>query len=223
MTEDLSTNPRIEIRRSLAEKVHPSRVALVIIDMQNDLLHAEGKAAVGGGRDTTAAWAIVPPLQRLLFKARDASVLVIHVQATTLLQQASGSGPWLDSRSRATFSTPDICVDGTWGQQTIEELAPSGAEPIVKKYRYSAFPGTSLDLILRSNQIETVITAGVSTNACVEATAREAFSLDYYVIYPADCVASWSKHLHDATLETAAHRYAIVCPSSEIMQEWKSA
>lgn len=223
MAEDLSVNPRIEMRRTLAEKVHPSRVALVIIDMQNDLLHPDGKAAIGGGRDTGAAWAIVPALQKLLAKAREHNILTIHVQATTLSQQASGSGPWLDSRSRATFSTPDICVEGSWGQQTIEELAPVGAEPVVKKYRYSAFPGTSLDLILRSNRIETVITAGVSTNACVEATAREAFSNDYYVVYPSDCVASWSKHLHDATLETAAHRYAIVCESAEISKEWEAA
>ncbi len=223
MDDDFATNLRIEIRSTLEEKVNPTRVALVIIDMQNDLLHAEGKAAVGGGRDTSAAWAIVPALQKLLESAREHDVLTIHVQATTLPRQTSGSGPWLDSRSRATFSTPDICVDGTWGQQTIAELAPIGAEPVVKKYRYSAFPGTSLDLILRSNQIETVITAGVSTNACVEATAREAFSNNYYVVYPADCVASWSKHLHDATLETAAHRYAVVCDSAEIMKVWSAA
>ena len=223
MTDDLSTNPRIEIRRTLAEKVHPSRVALVIIDMQNDLLHPEGKAAVDGGRDVGPAWDIVPALQNLLAKAREHDALVIHVQATTLPKQLSGSGPWLDARSRATFSTADICVDGSWGQETIEELAPIEAEPIVKKYRYSAFPGTSLDLILRSNRIETVIAAGVSTNACVESTAREAFSHDYYVVYPSDCVASWSQHLHEATLESAAHRYAVVCESAEIVKEWEAA
>ena len=205
------------------EKVHPARTALVIIDMQNDMLHPEGKTAVGGGRNGSAGWAIVPALQQLLAAARRSGVLVVHVHGETLPKQRSGSGPWLDARTRATFSTPDIVVAGSWGQEAIEEFAPEVGEPVVRKSRYSAIPDTALDLVLRSNRIETLVITGVSTNACVESTARAAFSHDYYVVYVEDCLASWSQPLHDAALESAAHRYAVVQESSAVIGAWTDA
>lgn len=94
---------------------------------------------------------------------------------------------------------------------------------VVQKYRYSAFAGTNLDLLLRSAGVCTVICAGVSTNVCVEATAREAFSADYYVVLPEDACGSWSVPLHEAALETARHRYATVCTTDELAAIWKDA
>jgi ureidoacrylate peracid hydrolase len=162
-------------------------------------------------------------MRRLLDAARRAGALVVHAQHTTLPGHASDSGPWLDARSRATYSVTDLCVQGSWGQQIIDELAPEGDDVVVQKYRYSAFAGTSLDLVLRSAGVRTVVCAGVSTNVCVEATAREAFSADYYVVLPEDACGSWSVPLHEAALETARHRYATVCAAGELTELWKEA
>jgi nicotinamidase-related amidase len=205
---------------TLPDKIAPSHTALVLVDMCNDFLSPQGKTATRAGRKLDHAIRVIPVMQRLLAAARAAGVLVVHAQHTTLPDHASDSGPWLDARSRATFSVVDLCVQGSWGQQIIDDLAPIESDVIVQKYRYSAFAGTSLDLVLRSAGVKTVVCAGVSTNVCVEATAREAFSADYYVVLPEDACGSWSAELHTATLETAGHRYATVCAADEIIGLW---
>jgi ureidoacrylate peracid hydrolase len=74
--------------------------------------------------------------------------------------------------------------------------------------------------VLRSAQRKTVIVAGVSTNVCVEATARDAFSHEFYVVWPRDASASWSRELHEAALQSAGHRYATVCDVGQLAEIW---
>lgn len=204
----------------LADKVDPARVALLLIDMINDFVDPRGKTATRAGRQLDHVRSVIPVQRGLVEGARRAKVPVIYVQHTTLPGHASASGPWLDARSRAIYSVVDVALDGTWGQRIIEELDPHEDELVVKKYRYSGFAGTNLDLALRSAGRETVVCCGVSTNVCVEATAREAFSLDYYVVLPGDACASWDQGLHDAALASARYRYGTVCTSSELLDIW---
>ena len=217
------TSDAPDVLYELTDKVAPEHTALVLVDMVNDFIDPKGKTAVKANRPIDFARSVIPAMRGLLEAARAAGVMVVHVQHTTLPNHASSSGPWLDARSRATYSVDDICLDGTWGQQIIDELEPLPGEAVVKKYRYSGFAGTNLDLVLRSAGRRTVVCAGVSTNACVEATAREAFSLDYYVVYAGDACASWNMELHEATLASAAHRYAIVTDSTSMATSWASA
>ena len=72
----------------------------------------------------------------------------------------------------------------------MDELAPRRGELSVRKRRYSAFTGTDLDLLLRAQRIRSIICCGVSTNACVETTARAGFELDYYIVVPPDACGS---------------------------------
>jgi nicotinamidase-related amidase len=213
---------RPEVLSSLEQKLAPHHTALLLIDMVNDFVHPEGKTAVRARRPLDHARSVIPAQQRLLAAAREAGVMVVHVQHTTKADHASDSGPWLDARTRATYSVEDICLEGTWGQQVIEELAPAEGEQTVQKYRYSGFPGTSLDLQLRSAGMRTVVCAGVSTNVCVESTAREAFSLDYYVVVAGDACASWSRPLHDSALENVEHRYGRVADVEDIASVWRT-
>ena len=213
---------RPEVLSRLEDKVAPSRVALLIIDMVNDFVDPNGKTAAIANRPLAHARSVIPRQQQLLQAARDADVPIVHVQHTTLLNHQSDSGPWLDARSRATYSVEDICVQGTWGQEIIKELAPREGEIVVQKYRYSGFAGTNLDLVLRTARRQTLVCCGVSTNACVESTARDAFSLDYYVVIPEDACASWDRSLHDATIKSAASRYASICTVDDLVQIWSS-
>jgi nicotinamidase-related amidase len=214
----MSTSP--VIRTALAQMVVPQDTALVLVDMCNDFVDPRGKTATLANRPLDHARSVIPAQQRLLAAARAAQVDVIHIIHSTLPDHGSDSGPWLEARSRATFSVPDICLEGTWGQQVIDELAPAPGERIVRKHRYSGFAGTDLDLILRSSGYATVVIAGVSTNVCVESTARDAFSLDYYVVIPEDACASWSRPLHEASIESAGHRYATVTSVDAIAGLW---
>jgi ureidoacrylate peracid hydrolase len=221
VTTTSTTGKRPEILSALENKAAPRHTALLVVDMLNDFLDPNGKTAVRANRPIDHARAVIPTQKKLIASARDAAVRVVYVNHTTLRDYASASGPWLDARSRATFSVEDLCLDGTWGAQVIDELKPVDGDLAVEKYRYSGFAGTNLDLVLRSTGVRTVVCAGVSTNACVEATAREAFSLDYYVLYAGDACASWDMALHQATLATASHRYAVVCETDELTSVWR--
>jgi ureidoacrylate peracid hydrolase len=211
------------IYESLAEKVASEHTALLLIDMVNDFADPKGKAAVKGNRPLDHIRSIIPTLQRLREGARAAGALVVHVQHTALPNGASDSGAWLESRRRSKFSAVDVCIEGTWGQEVIEELRPLEGEPTVPKYRYGGFQGTNLERVLRSAEVRTVICCGASTNVCVEATAREAFAREIYVVLPEDGCASWSRPLHEASLETAANRYATVCEADDVLAVWSGA
>jgi nicotinamidase-related amidase len=209
-----------QVLTTLREKVAPAHTAVLAIDMVNDFLDPAGKTPTRAGRPLDGARAAIGPMKEVLDRSRDVGAGVVYVQHTTMADGSSSSGPWIDARSRATYSVDDICLDGTWGQAIIKELAPEPADAIIQKYRYSGFAGTRLDAYLRSRGVRTVICTGVSTNVCVEATAREAFSLDYYVVYVSDACASWDMDRHDATLRSAGHRYATVCSSQGLFEAW---
>lgn len=214
-------NASVQVRSSLADKCSPAVAALVIVDMVNDFVHPEGLTATRSGRSVEAGRAAIEPIGRLAVAARDAGIPVVHVQHSTLPDGASHSGPWVDARGRATYSSLDICLDGTWGQQVVDELAPEAGDIVVRKHRYSGFARTGLDRILRDRDRETIVVCGVSTNVCVESTARHGFDLDYYVVIPEDACASWNSELHQAALATARHRYAVVCSTSEVISVWQ--
>ncbi|MDX6238331.1 MAG: ureidoacrylate peracid hydrolase [Kribbellaceae bacterium] len=211
------------ILRSLSEKVAPKHCALLVIDMQNDFLHPEGKARKEGDRELGPMLDILPRQAKLLDAARRAGVPVIYVMQTTLPSGASNSDVWLEARSRARYSGTDMCLEGSWGQEIVAELTPQEGDLFVKKHRYSGFAGTNLDLILRSLDRRTVVCAGTSTNVCVEATAWDAFHSGYYTVYASDACASWDMSLHDAALRTAGNRYASVETVESIMDSWSSA
>jgi nicotinamidase-related amidase len=84
---------------------------------------------------------------------------------------------------------------------------PSDKDIVITKYRYSGFTGTNLDQVLRSRNILTVITTGVITQVCVEATVRAACDLDYRVVVVDDCTATTSQEIQKNALD----RMAAIC------------
>ena len=207
---------------TLGERIAPERTALVIIDMQKDLV-LDGFLCDLAGRDLTATRSIIPNLVRLLDGARTAGVCVVHVGFWTLPDHSSDSGPWLAQRRRSTYSSDVLCIADTEGAEFIDELAMRPEEIWIRKHRYSAFKGTDLDMVLRAHGIETVITTGVSTNVCVESTLRDAFETGYYVAIPADATASWDMALHEATLQTVNLRFGLVTTTEEILSVWQES
>ena len=218
-SETLTLEP--VLLQEVADIVRPAHTALLVIDMQKDFC-VEGFATHQAGRDLTATRSVIPAIRSLLDGGRKAGVLVVHIGFWTLPENLSNSGPWLAQRRRSTYSSEKVAIAGSEGADFITELAPLPGEITVHKQRYSGFKGTNLDLILRSHAIRSVVVTGVSTNVCVESTAREAFELDYYVVMPPDTTASWNMALHGPTLETIRHRFGTVAPSADLLSAWGS-
>jgi nicotinamidase-related amidase len=204
-----------EIPTSLEDLVDPKTSALVVIDVQNDYAKNDGQLRFP---------AMVQNLKRVIDEARRVGVLVIYIQDTLLPDRFSDSPAWIRHYMIARKSNdPDtICVEaleGSVGHQIIDEIRPLPHEVIVKKYRSSAFVGTGLDLLLRSNGIRNFIAAGLVTYGCVESTCRDA-SNEYFVVVLRDCVEAARRDLHEATLIIMESRYDLVT-SRQVLDVWK--
>jgi ureidoacrylate peracid hydrolase len=205
------------VLRTLAEKVHPANAALVVVDVQNDFCHDEG-AFARMGRDVEPLRAMVPRLQELIDAAREASVPVIFLAYTQ--NDATESDVLVEQRSRGRAGLP-YCREGTFGVE-LYEVAPKPGEPVIAKHRYSGFIGTELDVILRSTGRRTLVMTGIATNGCVEATARDGFMHDYYIVLVDDCCACYSAELHQATLTNCRDAWGVVATSDDLLGIWGS-
>jgi nicotinamidase-related amidase len=112
-------------------------------------------------------------------------------------------------------------VPGTAGHEFVDEFSPLPGELVVRKYRSSAFWGTNLELLLRSNGIQTVVVGGCTTEGCVESTARDAMFNDHYVVIASDCVGSDDREQHDASMLLMRHRFDMAT-ADEIDEVWET-
>ena len=110
----------------------------------------------------------------------------------------------------------DVIIYGTEKWNLIKSISPRENEPVIDKYRYSAFIGTSLDETLKYRKIEDLIITGVMTNCCCETTARDAFMKDYRVFFVSDATATMSEDLHLASLKNLAFGFAHVVDTKEL-------
>jgi ureidoacrylate peracid hydrolase len=214
----------VAIPSTLREAIEPNRTAVVVVDVQNDLC-AEGGSLHKLGRDLAPFELMIANIQRLLTAAREAGVRVIYLENTALPDYSNISGPWMKitytkfKYLNESFHEHPFTVDGTWGQRTVEEIAPQGNDIVVKKWRSSGFLGTNLDQILRCSGIETVLAVGTSTEGCVYCTVRDAQDRDYRVVVAEDCVTTGRKDVHDAALALLQARVMVV-PSADITAAW---
>lgn len=213
---DLNRNDRSANVEWLESKVDPQGCALVIIDVQNDYCHDDG-ALSRFGRHVTVIRHMVPRLKEVLAKARQTQVPVVHVRMAN--NELTKSNAYLEHRSRRSGGNRQVCQEGTWGAD-FYEIEPRPGEPVVTKNRYSAFVNTNFETILRAKGIKTVILAGVTTDVCVESTARDAFMRDYHVLFLSDCTGVDDPAVQQAALERIDRYFGHVVSSEDVVQAW---
>ena len=108
-------------------------------------------------------------------------------------------------------------MEGTWGAQIHDRVAPQRSEAVVTKRGMSAFTASNLDQILRTNRIGTLLLAGVATNFVVESTARQACDLGYNTVVVGGCCASMNQEAHDSSLITALPFICTISSLEEVM------
>jgi ureidoacrylate peracid hydrolase len=194
------------------EKITPAKTAIIVVDVQNDFCHPEGPLAQKGA-DLSMVKEMMPNLHELLHAARKYEVPIIFIQ--TFHEKATDSEAW------TVITGMDLCRTGSWGADFFE-VAPLPTEIIVNKHRYSAFINTRLDTVLRTMKIETLVMTGVSTNVCVESTARHGFMLDYNIALVKDACASTSRTAHDMTLENIDGYFGSVVSVKQLIEVWES-
>ena len=213
-----------QVFTDLSEIVDPTHTALLIIDMQRDFCCAGGSFD-RLGVDLSMYPPVIDRIGELLDAARQSGVLPVFIQMTVLPNRASESPAQIRFNLRlhdghhGQAEPLAYTVDGSEGQKFVPGLEPQEGELVVKKYRSSAFWGTNLALLLRSNGIKSVVVSGCTTEGCVESTARDAMFSDYYVVLATNAVASDDKRQHDASMYLMAHRFDLAT-SEDIRKHW---
>ena len=193
-----------------------ARPALLVVDVQNDYCHPDGALAKAGS-DVSAVPPMMQNLHRLIAAARAAAVPVIFIQ--TIHEDATDSEAW---KMRSSGRMSAVCRPGSWGMGFFE-VAPLPGEIVVNKHRYSGFINTRLDSVLRAQKIETLVMTGVSTNVCVESTARDGCMLDYHIVMAGDACASFSAQAHEMALENISIYFGAVMDVDLICGIWAAA
>jgi biuret amidohydrolase len=172
----------------------PVTTALIVIDMQRDFLEPGGFGEMLGN-DVSLLRSTIAPTARVLHRARELSLLVIHTREGHR-PDLSDCPPAKLVRNGDRFIGTDgpmgrILVRGEHGHDIIEELAPLAGEPVIDKPGKGAFYATDLESVLRNNRIKTVVVCGVTTEVCVHTTVREANDRGYECVVLEDCVGSY--------------------------------
>jgi len=170
-------------------EISSKETALIIVDMQNDFAHPDGKLFVPSARN------IIPKIKELLDRARAAGVKVIYTQ------------DWHMKDDPEFKIWGEHAVANTWGAEIVEELKPLESDILIKKLRYDAFFGTPLDHILRIYGIRNLIITGTVANICVLHTAGSAALLGYKVIVPIDAIAALNDFDYHASLRQISFLY----------------
>lgn len=191
---------------------NPQHSALLIVDVQNDYCHKEGCLAQQD-LDVSMVEEMMPNLKNMISAMKELSVPIIYIQ--TIHEDSTDSETWI--KRLKGKNQKNLCRKDTWGAQ-FYQLEPDKDDVIVIKHRYSAFIHTRLESVLRALKIETLLMAGVSTNICVESTARDGFMLDFEVIFLSDCTAAFSREAHDMTLQTINQFFGTVATSKDVIQ-----
>ncbi|MFA9381129.1 MAG: cysteine hydrolase family protein, partial [Acetanaerobacterium sp.] len=199
---------------NLLQLLPGTRTAVLVIDVQNDYCAPEG-ALAGRGCDVSGIPPMMLKLHKLIACARTADIPVIFIR--TNHEEATDSQVW---KMRGSGNMSKVCRKDSWGAEFFE-VSPQRSEIVVIKHRYSAFINTRLDSVLRSLKIDTLIVTGVSTNVCVESTARDGCMLDYNIVFVADACASYNPAAHKMTLENIAGYFGTVCETEEIATLWQ--
>ena len=146
--------------------------------------------------------------------ARDAGLLVCY--SATVFRQGY---PEISSRNK-TFSQrkesgQPAVIDPV--QLIHDAVKPIDGEVVVGKHRVNALYGTGLDVVLRANDIETLIILGYATSGVVLSTVRYAADLDYRLVVVEDCCADQQPDVHDFLIQRIFPRQADVVVSGEVV------
>ena len=184
--------------------IDPRSAALLVMDYQVDALTRFMTTA-----QSADAIACVPDL---IGMARGAGMMVIHVVVAFRPghPEVSPRNP-LFSWAKAN----GMLVAGSEGAAIHPAASAREGEPIVVKHRVSPFVGTDLEVLLRTNGIDTLVIASVHTSGVVLSTVCQAVDLDYGLVVVRDCCADPDAEAHAMLLDIVIPKHAAVVTTAE--------
>jgi nicotinamidase-related amidase len=176
-----------------------SRKAYIVMDIVNDLVHADGPNGATYGAEVRRR-GVLENTARALSKARAGGAMIVFVRVG-FDPKAGGKDMPLRSPMLGGLAGSGILSLGKWGTQVHDAVAPIEGDIDVVKHRISPFYATSLDAILRGNDIDTLYLSGVSTNFVVTSAVRDGHDRDFRTFVVEDCCSATNEAEHVSAIE----------------------
>jgi gluconolactonase len=194
-------------------ELDPARTALIVQDLQNDVIIDGGAFADSGAPAHAIAQNVVANVQALAQAFRSAGAPVIHIW---YIVEPGAAGLKLNAPLFAGVKEANALVRGTWGAAPADGLEPREGDHVVEKMRMNGFFDTRLDVLLRGLGTETIVITGAWTNMSIEHTARHGADAGYQVIVASDGTSTTGDDWQRAALEYAMTNVGQVATCEEI-------
>lgn len=197
------------------EVLDPMKSALLVIDMQNAFCHQEGTLGISGV-DVSPAQAAYAPVRRLAEAFSANGLPVIWSRQVHLEHDAARAKKMLASHTAKRKRVSALA--GSWDAAIVDELADLVTDPtlVITKHRFGCFYETRLQSLLDMLGTTALFVAGVTANACVETTLREAYLRDYDVVAVTDAIASVRQQWLGVTKEVWAQYLGVLATTDEV-------
>jgi gluconolactonase len=196
-------------------RLDPKRSALIIQDMQNDVIIEGGAFADSGAPAHATSQNVVANVRGLAEACRAAGAPVIHVW---YLVEQGAAGLRQNAPLFQGVRESDALVRGTWGAAPVDGLEPQDGDHVVEKMRMNGFYETRLDILLRGLGVDTIVVTGAWTNMSIEHTARHGADAGYEVYVASDGTSTTGEEWQHAALSYAMGNVAQVATCAELGQ-----
>jgi gluconolactonase len=193
----------------------PKRTALIIQDMQNDVIIEGGAFAESGSPQHAKEQNAVENAAELADACRAKGVPVIHVH---YIVEEGAPGLKLNAPLFQGLKEAGAMVRGSWGAAPADGLEPKDGDFVIEKMRMSAWEGTKLEVLLTGLGVDTVVVTGAWTNMSIEHTARTGADKGYYMFVVDDCCSTMNADWHNASVNYALQNVSTVTDSGEVVE-----
>lgn len=207
--------------------IDTERTALIVVDMQNAFCKPGGMFDSIGMLAQTRVPPVIETCQQVVQAVRQKGLKIIYLQMGYRPDMVDAGGPdspnyWKEGALVAMRENPhmagNVLVTGSRDWEIIDELKPQPGDITVNKNRYSGFPNTMLDVILKTNNLKYLLFIGLFSNVCVESTIRDAYFLEYFPIMVSDaCGCCGPDFNQQASVWNVANIFGWVTTSEELL------
>jgi nicotinamidase-related amidase len=191
--------------RGFGRSVAPgTRPAIVVVDLSKAFTDPE--SPVGGNLD-----GVVAGTATILAAARTKAIPIFFTTQAFMPDMSDAGVMYLKQPAL------ELLKLGTEAVEIDPRIAPLSDEPLIVKKAASAFFGTPLSSLLVQRDVDTLILTGCSTSGCIRATATDAYSYNYRILVPHDCVGDRTPQAHEANLFDIQVKMGEVVSSREVL------
>jgi biuret amidohydrolase len=182
----------------MALNIDRNTTALLLLDLQNEMVDPKGKIGGGGLANVVAERGVLANASRALSAARGARMMVVHVR----LGFRSDYADALSVAPRiAKLKENQAAIVGSWGTEFPDAVRPNADELVITKQCVNPYFNTPLLTLLMQRGVRHVVLGGVATNLVVESSARYSDDAGFAVSVLEDCCASPNPDWHRFSVE----------------------